>query len=420
MIDISMCPFNDVSYDADIATISSPITIHALRKLLFHNSNYPYRNKTPGVYDAIVLEASAEQRKVWLITNYYLIKKILLNPDLSIASEHFTEDFYPDLKDFPTRFSKLDHLLSLNAPSHTRLRRLLPRTFILKKLETLKPKVKIKATQLIKHLQHKKQLDFHNEFSRPLVGSAICYIFGIPIEDYTFVINCMTEMISEINISDVIPWKGHDTFQSYLAMLIKQKRQQSDNSLLSILVKHHDEGKLSIQELKGMATLFMVAGLETSITLLTNSVHALLLHPIEWSNACQDLNNIEHTIEELLRFISPVGVSLPRYAKAPIALKDTWIHKGDIVFLGFGLANRDPRVFPDPERLNTTKNLNQRHIAFGYGSHFCLGSAVARAIAEITLKTLATECSDLNDIFDIKKLPSFVSVSGNPPTFNCP
>ncbi|EWM09881.1 cytochrome P450 107B1 [Kutzneria sp. 744] len=174
----------------------------------------------------------------------------------------------------------------------------------------------------------------------------------------------------------------------YLAELVAAKRRDPADDLLSALVRAHDDGdRLSDQELTSMAFLLLVAGHQTMVNLIANSVHALLCHPEQLDRLRADRSALPVAIEEFLRYESPFGLATLRYAAEPVVVGDTAIAAGDFVHIGLGAADRDPRVFADPDQLDIGRDAGQ-HLAFGHGIHRCLGAPLARLEAEVALDAL--------------------------------
>ena len=163
---------------------------------------------------------------------------------------------------------------------------------------------------------------------------------------------------------------------------------------MSALILAESEGhKLSARELYSMIMLLIVAGHETTVNLITNTVLALLENPNQLQLLKDNPKLIDSAIEEGLRYYSPVEVTTARWAE-PFQIHDRTIEKGDMVVIALASANRDETVFENPEVFDITRE-NNRHIAFGYGSHFCLGAPLARLEAKIAITTLFNRMPEL-------------------------
>jgi pimeloyl-[acyl-carrier protein] synthase len=173
----------------------------------------------------------------------------------------------------------------------------------------------------------------------------------------------------------------------YFSDLIPERRQTPRDDLLSLLIAAEEQGdRLSEGELLITCILLFVAGHETTVNLIGNGLLALLNHPDELAKLRADLTLLPGAVEELLRYDSPVQRTA-RITNTDVELDGRKIAKGSLVVTAIGAANRDPAHFPDPDRLDITRRDN-RHIAFGFGIHFCLGAPLARLEGQIAIDTL--------------------------------
>jgi cytochrome P450 len=163
----------------------------------------------------------------------------------------------------------------------------------------------------------------------------------------------------------------------YFRDLIRERRQAPRDDLLSLLIAAEEQGdKLTEGELLITCNLLFVAGHETTVNLIGNGLLALLNHPDELAKLRADPALLPGAVEELLRYDSPVQRT-GRITNTDVEIDGRNIAKGSFVVTAIGAANRDPAHFPDPDRLDITRRDN-RHVAFGFGIHFCLGAPLAR------------------------------------------
>jgi cytochrome P450 len=173
----------------------------------------------------------------------------------------------------------------------------------------------------------------------------------------------------------------------YFRELIAERRATPRGDLLSALIAAEEAGdKLSEEELLATCILILIAGHETTVNLIGNGVLALLRHPDELHRLRQTPALIASAVEELLRYDGPVQRTA-RVASDDATIGGRTIRKGDMVMPFIGAADRDPAQFPDPDRLDLARGDN-RHIAFGWGIHFCLGAPLARVEGQIAIDTL--------------------------------
>jgi cytochrome P450 len=178
-------------------------------------------------------------------------------------------------------------------------------------------------------------------------------------------------------------------FVQYLLALFAERREAPGEDLVSALVAVEDGGDtLSEEELCSMVALLIVAGHETTVSLIGNATLALLTHPEQRAAVEHDPTLLPRAVEELLRFDGPVERTLNRWATVDVELGGQTIRRGETVIVVLGAADHDPERFEDPETLDLAARRNSRHLAFGRGRHFCLGAPLARLEAEIALGTL--------------------------------
>jgi cytochrome P450 len=174
----------------------------------------------------------------------------------------------------------------------------------------------------------------------------------------------------------------------YIRRLVKQRRAAPEDDLLSALVAAEESGnQLSEDELVAMIFLLLVAGHETTVNLIGNGTLALLDHPEQMAILREDPSLIKNGIEELLRFDSPLETATERYAREDIVVAAITIPRGALVLAVFASANRDERQFKDPDTLDVTR-VDNKHLSFGQGSHYCLGASLARIEGQNAISSL--------------------------------
>jgi cytochrome P450 len=195
-----------------------------------------------------------------------------------------------------------------------------------------------------------------------------------------------------------------DEFVTYLRELFERRRSTPGDDLISALLQVEDGGDtLSEEELFSMVVLLIIAGHETTVSLIGNAVLALLEHPDQRHALESDPTLMSHAIEELLRYDGPVERTLNRWAATDIELGGQTIRRGEGVIVILGSADRDPSRFPDPDALDFERE-DVKHLAFGRGSHYCLGAPLARIEAEVALTTLLRRLPGLRLAMDVEEL----------------
>jgi cytochrome P450 len=279
-----------------------------------------------------------------------------------------------------------NHMLNKDGEEHRRLRKLVTKAFTPRIVEQLRPRIQEIADDLIDAVEPRGEMELIDDFAFPLPITVIAELLGIPVEDRDRFRRWSAAILTPaLTPEDVETFSTMiREFVAYLHELFERRRATPGEDLVSALLSAEEGGDmLSEEELSSMVALLIIAGHETTVGLIGNAVLALLQHPgLELDPA-----RMTHTIEELLRYDSPVERTLNRWATEDVEVGGKTITKGDGVIVIVGSANRDPSRFPDPNKLDLERE-DVKHLAFGRGSHYCLGAPLARLEAEVALTTL--------------------------------
>jgi cytochrome P450 len=333
--------------------------------------------------------------RIWFSTRHADVVKVLRDPRFSVNRTQaplfraldIERTLGPDLATVVTQ-----NLLMLDPPEHTRLRRLVNQAFTPRVALALRPRISAIVTQLLDQAAERGGMELIRDFAYPLPVIVIAEMLGVPTEDRA-VFKRWSDVLSALLDPFVLPSQLENvkaTFgelAAYFRRVFAQRRREPRDDLLSSLCAAEEAGgRLSEAELLSITALLLGAGHETTTSLITNSVVALLRHPDQRARLISEPELAESAVEELLRFDSPVQMT-DRLALEDVELSGRGIRKGQIVAVLIGAANRDPEAFHDPDRLDLGRADNH-HIAFGHGHHFCLGAALARAEAELAVPAL--------------------------------
>jgi cytochrome P450 len=310
----------------------------------------------------------------WLIARYAEVEAFLRETRVSKTVQRAA----------PTPFET--SILFQNPPDHTRVRAILNQAFSGAAMQGLEDRVREAADSLIGHVQSSQTSDFIAAFAKPLPSLVIASLLGIPPADAGELHRLSAAFLVEEGVS----WQETERRQTqaiqamadYFRRLIGRRRRQPEPDVLSALIKAHHEGRLSNDELIGNCMLLMIAGHETTVNLLGNGLYLLLRHPDQLRLLEQKPELWPSAIEEILRFESPVQQGTFRTTTEPMDIAGAKLDAGSRVTAIIGSANRDPEQFPDPDRFDVTRTPN-RHLAFGMGFHFCLGTSLARTEAKV-------------------------------------
>lgn len=285
-------------------------------------------------------------------------------------------------------------MLLQDPPDHTRMRALVSQAFTPRVIEGLRGRIQQLVDALLDAVTGYGGMDLIADFAYPLPVSVICEMVGVPAGDrhrFRQWSNDVARSLDAIVLSDpeVVgrASAAGEAMRQYFGDLVAERRRAPRADLLSALIAAEEAGdRLSTEELFANVVLLLLAGHETTANLIGNGVLALLRHPEELRRLRQDPSLIESAVEELLRYDSPVQ-RVGRMVYEDVTIVGRLIPQGSLVFALLGAANRDPAHFPEPDRLDLARADN-RHLAFGWGIHFCLGAPLARLEGQIAINTL--------------------------------
>ncbi|MFD8975334.1 cytochrome P450 [Streptomyces sp. NPDC059593] len=280
------------------------------------------------------------------------------------------------------------HLLAADAPDHTRLRRLVTGVFTGRRVEALRPRIERLTGELADAMEPAGRADLVDAYAFPLPITVICELLGVPAEDRDTFRNWSNELVTPAGEDGYLG--ALQGFGGYLDGLIEDKRAAgpADDLLSGLIAARAEDGdRLSGPELRAMAYLLLIAGHETTVNLISNTVRNLLTHPEQLAALRADPGLLDGAIEESLRYDGPVETSTFRFTREPVTIGGTEIPAGASVLVAIGALDRDPARFPDPDRFDIRRD-TRGHLAFGHGLHYCLGAPLARLEGRIALRTL--------------------------------
>ncbi|MEU3744605.1 MULTISPECIES: cytochrome P450 family protein [Streptomyces] len=280
------------------------------------------------------------------------------------------------------------HLLAADAPDHTRLRRLVTGVFTGRRVEALRPRIERLTGELADAMEPAGRADLVDAYAFPLPITVICELLGVPAEDRDTFRDWSNELVTPAGEDGYLG--ALQGFAGYLDALIEDKRAAgpADDLLSGLIAARAEDGdRLSGPELRAMAYLLLIAGHETTVNLISNTVRNLLAHPEQLAALRADPELLDGAIEESLRYDGPVETSTFRFTREPVTIGGTEIPAGASVLVAIGALDRDPARFPDPDRFDIRRD-TRGHLAFGHGMHYCLGAPLARLEGRIALRTL--------------------------------
>jgi cytochrome P450 len=348
---------------------------------------------------------------IWYLTRYQDVRSMLADPRFanssasvpgelgSSAKQRLISSFGvpPELVEYV-----VGTILDSDGPRHTRLRKLVSRAFTVRRVSELRPSVERIAAELLDELAATSAagpgpVDLLERFCYPLPITVICDLVGIPVADRPAWRIWGRELVSRVPERFVPVLRE---VVDYLHELLESHRASPADDLLSELIRTHDEDgdRLSDVELITMVLTLVFAGHETTAQLLGNATVALLTHPDQLALLRADPTLWPGAVHELIRLRSPVLITAPRYATQDLECAGVRVRAGDAVQPVLVSANRDPRQWDEPQRLDVTRRPEghgEGHVGFGHGAHYCLGAALARQEAEVALRALFERFGDL-------------------------
>ncbi|MEC4017312.1 cytochrome P450 family protein [Streptomyces sp. H27-D2] len=345
--------------------------------------------------------------EAWLVTRYADARTALADGRLSKNPVHHSEAAHGKGKiGIPGERSAnlMTHLLNIDPPDHTRLRRLVAKAFTPRRVAAFAPRVQELTDRLIDAIAAKGTeqgtADLIHEFAFPLPIYAICDLLGVPPEDQDDFRDWAGMMIRHGGGPRGGVARSVKKMRAYLAELIHRKRADPGDDLISDLIRAGDDGEhLTENEAAAMAFILLFAGFETTVNLIGNGMYALLRNPeqrerLQASLAAGESGLLETGIEELLRYDGPVELATWRFATEPVTLGGQLIGVGEPVLVVLAAADRDPERFDGPDTLDLSRRDNQ-HLGFGHGIHYCIGAPLARLEARAAISTLLRRLPDL-------------------------
>jgi cytochrome P450 len=284
-------------------------------------------------------------------------------------------------------------MLFADPPNHTRLRGLVNKAFTPRVVEGLRARIQAVVDELLAGPAATGAMDVIAALAQPLPVIVIAELLGVPTEDRVRLKEWSAAFAAFIGgqagVENVPEWAnaGILALSDYFRAVIERRRVEPGNDLISALLAAEERGDvLSENELLATCILVLIAGHETTTNLIGNGLLALLRHPEQRALLRDGPALIRNAIEEFLRYDSPVQLT-SRLTVEPLELGGQQLEAGRFVDLWLGAANHDPDQFPDPDVLDLRRAEN-RHLAFGYGPHFCVGAPLARLEGQIALATL--------------------------------
>ncbi len=336
----------------------------------------------------------------WVVASHAGVDAVLRHQSVSVDESKSAQH---GQNPAPDEFMRLmdQTMLFRDPPDHDRLRRLVARAFTPRRIEALRPRVEALTRQHLDRLASRGEMDLLADFAYPLTVDVICELLGVPLEGRAAFPPWARALAARVDVQAVrtpdIERRGSvaaTEISECLDGLVTDPRQRVPGGLIDALVAAEEEGdRLTHDEVISTCALLLIAGHETTANLIGNGVVTLLANPDQLRELEAGNIPMASAVEELLRHDGPVQFT-QRVALADLDVGGNTIAAGEVIALLVAAANRDPAVFDDPDGLDLSRSPNP-HLAFGFGTHACLGAALARLEASVVLTELIDRWPDL-------------------------
>ena len=352
----------------------------------------------------------------YVISQYADVEALLHDDRFSLSTPSPWREFLAEQAVPQLRMLGESTLLFVDPPAHTRLRSLVSKAFTPRRIAELRPHIEQTTDAMLDRLGT-NEFDLLKEIAEPLPILTITHLLGVPDADWsqlhrwTTAITAFNELPVDFNALAGANAAASE-FNEYCRSIIAARRSAPGDDLVAALIAAEDDGqRLSSDEVIGMLILLLMAGHDTTKSLISSGIRELLRHPEQAKLLREDASITGAAIEELLRYESPLHVASGggRWIAEPIVLHGVKLEQGVPVRLLLGSANRDPEFFDDPDTLRLDREAKP-HLAFGKGVHFCLGAALGRLEGQVIIPKVLRRFPDLRLVRDdLEWRPSMVT-----------
>ncbi|KAA9159588.1 cytochrome P450 [Amycolatopsis acidicola] len=324
----------------------------------------------------------------WIVTGHAEQRALLSDPLVSV------DDRLPGFPHWNEGISKMaphrpDSVFNTDPPVHTKYRRMMTAPFTFKRVQAMRPVIQRITDELLDTMTAgPSPADFVEALALPLPTRMICEILGVPYEDHEFVQEQATIAVDRY-ASEEQAMQSFAAQLQYLVGLVEQRAAEPQDDVISDLAQRVVSDEITVFEAASMGLGLLVAGHETSSNMIGLGTLALLRNPDQLAvlRDTDDPAVVANAVEELLRYLGIIHNGQRRIAKGDIGIAGVEIKSGEGIIIELATANRDPRTFDEPARLDLRRSARDHH-AFGYGIHQCVGQQLARVELQVVFGTI--------------------------------
>ena len=328
----------------------------------------------------------------WIITRYDTCADVLKDHEgFSASRDHaigpMAAQMAADSRRLPLG---IPPLAGMDAPEHTRLRRIVNRVFHPGTVAAMRPAVEGMAAQLLDRIDPSAPFDVVRCLADPLPEAAMAPLIGLPETEHPVAFSALN-VIETVRAAPGAPGSAIRASEQAIAATNTifdrpELAEANPNALVPVLLASERDEVIDREQVVSLAAHIATVGLAPTSGLIANGLLALLENPDQYRALRDDTSLAPSAVHELMRYDSPIH-AVPRLATRDLSLLGRKVRQGDAVFVVAGAANRDPEVFPEPDELDIRRDARM-HLGFGMGPHICLGGPIARMIAEVTLTAI--------------------------------
>ncbi len=360
-----------------------------------------------------------ERLRRWLVTRHADVRACLRDRRLGRNFRHVGTEAEFVAEPLDTRWNlfwdvERWSLLWIEPPEHTRIRKLVAAAFTPRSVEALRAPAQALAHTLLAPLVARGHMELLTDFAQPFSIGLICRMLGVPTTRERDLLDWSHHMVKmyELHVSDADARAANDAaahFRDYVRELLAERRQHPQADMLTRLVTATVDGeRLSEAEIVSTLVVLLNAGHEATVNTLGNGLLALLRHPREWDRLRSGAVSSAMAIEECMRWDPPLQLFERWALEDGVEIGGVAIPRGEKIAMLFGAANRDPRVFDEPDRFDVGRANADQHIGFGGGIHACIGAPLARIELEASLGAIVERVARFELLEEPERTGNFV------------